>query len=110
MEQRDDVRFPARIPVEFSVLGAESHPRAGTIRDISEGGVRLVTDTPLTVGTFLRVDVEDSLLFGEVKYCCRWMGVHVCGLYIERALFGKSDLSQLVRATLPDAPLIQALA
>jgi hypothetical protein len=109
MERRDDVRFPARIQVEFLVLGGDSHPRPATIRDISEGGVRLVTDVHLQTGTFLRIDVDDSILYGEVRYCCRWMGAHVCGLYVERALFGKSDLSQLIRNTLPDEPQIQAL-
>ena len=74
------------------------------IRDVSHGGLRLSTEIALNLGAFLRIKVHDSVLFGEVKYSCPWMGGYVAGLLVEQVLLGTSELARLVSATWHDVP------
>lgn len=101
MERRDEVRFPVRAPIEFTILGREESPQISAMVDnVSEGGIRLATSIALTPGLFLRLRLDDSTLFGEVRYCCPWVGGYLAGLYVERVLVGNSDLSRLMALTL----------
>lgn len=105
MERRKDLRFPVQFPVEFTILGGDEAMgrRAGLVRDISEGGVRIGTAGHVAPGSFVRMDLEDSVLFGEVKYCCPFVGGYLTGLYVEKVLLGASDLSRLLAAVLKGA-------
>lgn len=71
---------------------------------MSEGGSRLTTAIPLIAGTFVQLEFDDAILYGEVRYCCPWLSGYVSGLLIERVLLGESELSRLIGATLPDVP------
>ena len=41
----------------------------GTLENISGSGLRIVTETPLASGTALRIDLPDSMILAEVRYC-----------------------------------------
>ena len=101
MERRKDVRSPIHLDVEFHVLGREGSRMPGHVRDVSESGLRLTTHAALERGMFLRIVIDDSVLFGEVRYCCPWMGGFVSGLLVEQMLLGTSQLSKMIAATLP---------
>lgn len=96
MDRRADKRFPVKFPVEFVVLGRESERHQGYVRDISQGGLRLTCTAVLRPGNFLRVEIEDTVLFGEVKYSHPWVGGSIAGIYVERVLLGTSELSRQV--------------
>ncbi len=96
MERREDVRFPAQIGVQFTILGGTPEHWLGWVRDISDGGLRLGTQEPLEPGSFIRIELDDTILFGEVRYSCPWMGGSVAGIRVEQVLAGDSDLSKLV--------------
>lgn len=102
MERRDATRLPAQIPIEFVVLGEQPQRLNGRIRDISEGGLKLETEIALKPGAFIKIEFEDSAMYGELKYTCRWMNSFLSGVYIEQVLVGKSELSRLIALTLKD--------
>lgn len=62
--------------------------------------MKLETTAPLASGTFVRLYLDDSVLFGEVRYSCPWKAGHLIGLYVERVLMGSSDLARLLALTL----------
>lgn len=109
MDRREVKRFPVQYPVEFVVLGGDNVRYEGELRDVSTEGLRLATQLALETGSFLRIEIEDSVFFGEVKYSQPWMDGCIAGLYIERVLMGKSDLSRLVALASEHAPQLAAL-
>lgn len=70
------------------------------IRDISEGGVRLETAEELECGSFIVVEVEDSTLVGEVKYCRLEAAGYTIGVRVERVLMGESPVSHFIESLL----------
>jgi hypothetical protein len=104
MERRDEPRFPVQIAVQYSVVGTSAPKQPGNLRDISEGGSRINTAAPLTPGAFVKLEFDDAVFFGEIRYCCPWLSGYVSGLLIERVLLGSSDFSQHIAAKLPDIP------
>jgi hypothetical protein len=109
MDRRDVKRFAVQYPVKFFILGGENVRYEGELRDVSVEGLRLASSVVLETGSFLRIEIEDSVFFGEVKYSHPWMNVSIAGLYIERVLMGKSDLSRLVALASQHAPQLAAL-
>ena len=101
MERRKHHRLPIHLDAEFHVLGREASRVPGRVQDVSESGLRLTTHTALPLGTFLRIVLEDSVVFGEVRYCCPWLGGYMAGLRVEQVLLGTSELSKLIAAALP---------
>ena len=102
MERRKDVRLPIHRDVDFHVLGREATRVPGRLRDVSENGLRLSTQLPLKAGMFLRIVLDDSVFFGEVRYCCPFMDGFVSGLLVEQMLLGTTELSKLIAAALPE--------
>jgi len=102
MDLRSDSRLHATlIPVQVAGLDSLRLEAPARILDVSQKGLRLGMSESIPVGSLLRVELEDSVIFGEVRYCedrKTWFAV---GLYVEEILIGASPLSRLV-ATLLD--------
>lgn len=70
------------------------------VEDVSEGGVRLAMAEAVECGTLVRLDIADSTLFCEVRYCQRGSVAYTTGLLVERVLVGGSDLGKLINKLL----------
>ena len=55
---------------------------------------------PLEPGGFIRLEIADSTLFCEVKYCHRASKMYTAGLLVERVLIGASQLAGLIEQAL----------
>lgn len=73
------------------------------IEDISEGGIRFETPEALESGSFILVEIDDSTLIGEVKYCRPGERGYCAGVLVERVLMGESPLSRLIESMLTTA-------
>ena len=71
MERRSKLRFEVHQPISAKVLCTEGESQIvhGTLENISGSGLRVVTETPLASGTALRIDLPDSMILAEVRYC-----------------------------------------
>jgi hypothetical protein len=65
--QRKHQRYPIDTPASVAVLGLEEHGMAARVGDISERGLKLITDIPLTLGETLRVEIETEVLVGVAR-------------------------------------------
>ena len=63
-------------------------------------GLRIETDEPIAPSTLVRLDLADSLLFGEVAWCAKVGDRHQIGLKIEESLQHIGDLSRLMASLL----------
>jgi hypothetical protein len=66
------------------------------LKNLSGRGLRLITGCPIQLGTAVRIDVNDSVLLGEVCYCSSTTEGLVCGVQLEQALNSVGDLTRLV--------------
>jgi hypothetical protein len=57
------------IPVQIAGLGDLDLQTFGRVLDISHLGLRLGVLDAVPVGALLRIELGDSILFGEVRYC-----------------------------------------
>ena len=71
MERRNKLRFEVHQPISAKVLTKEGEGQLvqGILENISGSGLRMVTETPLASGTALRIDLPDSMILAEVRYC-----------------------------------------
>jgi hypothetical protein len=104
MDRRLHLRRVADLDIRVTNLhSAGSH--AGRVADVSRAGLCVVLDHGIPVGTPLRVEVADSVLFGFVAYAkTEGSGVRT-GIELQQVLLGATDLAQLLenclRAFLP---------
>lgn len=102
MDRRSSTRYPADLAVWITDLLQPGRSAAGTIRDISDCGVCVMTPLPLAAGSIVRLDVSGSVLFGLVTYATA-EGVDLrIGIDIQRVLLGDSDMSRLLQQVLQE--------
>jgi len=100
VERRQDPRFPAELSGLLTPLSGPVSRVPILIGDISEGGIRFETPEALDCGSFIVVEIEDSTLVGEVKYCNPSARGYSTGVLVERVLMGESPLSRLIESML----------
>jgi hypothetical protein len=102
VERRFDSRYPAELAIWVTDLARSGHSAAGTIRDISNSGVCVVSALPLGPGDTVRLDVGDCVLFGLVTYATPEEAGWRSGIEVQQALLGDSELSQLLQQVLQE--------
>jgi hypothetical protein len=100
VERRQDPRFPAELSGTLTTFGESEMRLPVYVEDVSEGGARVALTQALEPGTFVRVEVVDSTLFCQVRYCQRRGSAYAAGLLVERVLLGNSHLGQLIERLL----------
>src|SRR5579864_4189850 len=103
MDLRADSRLHATlIPVQVTGLDALRLEAPARILDVSQKGMRLGMPESIPVGSLLRIQLEDSVIFGEVRYCEDRKSWFAIGIYVEEILIGASPLSRLVAQLLDE--------
>jgi len=95
MEKRFELRFQVHQAVQVTLLARDLR-LAGHIADISGRGMRLLLNAALPVGAAVRVDLDDSLLLGEVRYCIRNDDQFAIGLQLDQGIPSLSELDRLL--------------
>jgi len=104
MELRSDPRLPATlIPVQITGLDPSRLEAPARILDVSQRGLRLGVSESIAAGSLLRIDLEDSVIFAEVRYCEDRKTWFALGVYVEQILIGTSPLSRLVAKLLEES-------
>jgi hypothetical protein len=52
----------------MSILGGEDEPIPARVANISEAGLKLISSVPVQLGETLRVEIDDNVLIGIVRY------------------------------------------
>ena len=101
---RFDTRYPADFEVWVTDMQNLGHSACGTLQDISNSGVSVVTPLQLNPGDVVRMDVGDSVLYGFVTNSRSVLGADEpawrCGVEVQRVLMGGSELSKLLELAL----------
>jgi hypothetical protein len=86
-DRRQYVRIPTDDVAQVSVVGAAtSEPMEVRVMDVSRGGMRLRLQQMLSHGTMLRVQLRDTTVLAEVRYCVPSKDVFVAGVQVHSVL------------------------
>ncbi len=82
-ERRTEQRYPAQEPAELECLLGALGPIYGTILDVSRSGLRIALPRRVDRGEHVKVRFQQSVIFGEVRYCRAVSGVFHTGIRIQ---------------------------
>jgi hypothetical protein len=102
MDRRGETRILLEVPAYITLLGEPELRYAATAIDLSGRGMKLRVTRQLALGSPVKVELDDSMYFGEVCYCRLERGIFVAGLRIEQVLTGLQGLAQLRRRWISD--------
>lgn len=81
------------------------HSHSGRVADVSRAGLCILLDDTIPVGTPLRLQAADSILYGFIVYATAEGSTFRIGIELQQVLVGGTDLSRLLenclRAFLP---------
>jgi hypothetical protein len=103
MSQRREPRFNADQSVWITLFGEPDIRLPARIKNVSVRGIGLELEGPVAIGSALKLELDDSMVLGEVIYCREDEASFYVGVVLEQALCGLSDLAYALRA-FPDEP------
>jgi hypothetical protein len=107
MDRRPEERYPTNLAAIVTDIASPDRVASAQILNVSQSGICATLSMRLAAGTTVKVQIEDSRLFGHVIYCDDEPAFRT-GIEIVRVLIGESDLSRLVNAilaeTMPGTP------
>jgi hypothetical protein len=98
MNQRREPRFEADQSIWITLFGEPEIRLPARVKNVSARGVGLELQGPVAVGTALKIELDDSLLLGEVIYCREDEASSYVGVELEQALFGLRELVRVLNA------------
>ncbi len=97
MKQRRDTRFEADQPVWITIFGEPDISLPARVKNVSGRGIGLELDGPVAPGAVLKLELDDTLLLGEVIYCRQDATGYYIGVELEQSLAGLKELEIAVR-------------
>ena len=113
MDRRIDERHPTGLQVRVSEIDYLDFSASGQVVDLSQSGIGVYLPLQFTPGSAVRLNINDSVLYGFVAYSTPERSYFRTGIEVVQVLIGGSDLSQLLKTTLeesmPDVKWLEAL-
>ena len=100
VEYRLDPRHPANLEARVAELTGAQRSGDGLVVEISNSGLKVLVDFPLSIGTFLQLEIGGSRLLAQVIHARLEAQGCTAGLEIEQVLLGGTDVSQMLRGLL----------
>ena len=98
MSQRREPRFNADQSVWITLFGEPDLRLPARIKNVSARGIGLELQGPVAIGSALKLELDDSMVLGEVIYCREDETSFYVGVVLEQALCGLSELADALRA------------
>jgi hypothetical protein len=99
MSQRREPRLNADQAVWITVFGEPDIRLPARVKNVSARGVGLVLQGPVAMGSALKLELDDSLILGEVIYCrADDKDSFYVGVELEQALCGLAELADALQA------------
>ena len=84
------------IPAQITGLRGLEFQTPARIVDVSSRGLRIGASEPVPVGSLLQIELDDSTIVGEVRYCQPLGSWYAIGLFVQEMLIGMSDHARLL--------------
>lgn len=97
MDQRSEPRYPVVGPAKVTVLGNNPTEIHGSIVNLSGKGMRILLEAAVPAGSAVRIDVDGTVLLGEICYCQPEGFCYAAGFELEQAFTLSEELAALMR-------------
>jgi hypothetical protein len=98
MKERRDPRFEANQAVWITLFGEPDIQLPARIKNVSGRGIGLELDGPVAAGAPLKLELDDTLILGEVIFCRQDKSSYYVGVEISQKLSGLAELGNIVRS------------
>ena len=102
MDRRIQERYPFELQVRVTEVEHPELSSSGQAYDVSQSGIGVYLPLRLTIGSAVRLNINDTVLFGFVVHSEPDRSYFRTGIAVLQVLIGDSDLSQLLKATLKE--------
>jgi len=103
VERKMEISYLPDQPVRLTVLGAPQYTVAAQMTTLAGRRANLRLQNAVAHGAAVRIDLNDSLLLGEVSTCIAEADGFVATVGVEEAIPSLSDLAKLVSAVMSEA-------
>lgn len=100
MERRLNERHTTNLNAEITVVGKRERSCSGQVIDISQSGVALSLPLQLLPDEQVRLDIEESVLYGRVAHSDPDGILFRTGIEVYRVVLGGTDLAHLLQTIL----------
>jgi hypothetical protein len=97
MKQRREPRFETAESICITIFGEPDIQLPARVRNVSARGIGIELQGPVAVGAALKIEIDDTLLLGEVIYCRQDEACFYVGVELEHSLCGLEALAQNLR-------------
>jgi hypothetical protein len=98
MERRLESRHPSDLLLHVTALEEGAEPVSGALVNLSDSGVCALLSMRLPDACLVKLELADTVLYGQVVYCCEENGTFRTGISVERVLFQATDLAAILGA------------
>jgi hypothetical protein len=110
MDRRLHERYPVDFQVRVTAIDSPDLSASGQAFDLTKSGISVYLPLRLTTGTAVRLNIEDTVLFGFVAHAEPERSFFRTGIEVLQVLVGESDPSRRLRAKLKEVmPAVQLL-
>ena len=102
MDRRIHQRHLAHLQVRVTDLASPEVSASGQSIDISESGIGVYLPLRFTPGSVVELKINDSDLFGVVTFSMPERSFFRTGIEVWQVLIGRSELAELLKATLQE--------
>ena len=95
--QRREPRFAVDQPIYVTLLTQPESRLPAIVKNSSGRGMGLAMARPVSIGTAVQIEVDDSILLGEALHCRDDGGTFFVGVELEHALYGLVELGRILR-------------
>jgi hypothetical protein len=92
MKERREPRFEVNQSIWITLFGDPDIQLPARVKNVSGRGLGLELEGPVATGAALKLELDDTLLLGEVIYCRKDASCYYIGVEIEQSLQGLADL------------------
>jgi hypothetical protein len=103
VERKTEICYLPDQPARLTLLGASQHTLTAQMVKLAGRCASIRLDKAVPHGTAVRIDLNDSLLLGEVSKCVSESDGFVATIGIVEAIPSLSDLAKLVAAVMNEA-------
>ena len=103
MDRRIHERHLAPLQVRVTDLASPDVSASGQSIDISESGIGVYLPLKFIPGSAVEININDSSLFGVVTHSMPERSFFRTGVEVWQVLIGRSELAELLKATLQEA-------
>jgi hypothetical protein len=109
MDKRRTTRFVADQVISVTLLRDPHATLEAKVHNFSDRGLGLLMAVAVPPGTALKIEIDDTMIFGEAVYCRPDKDHHYIGVELNQVLAGLAELGRRLQEFAPESSRVESL-